>query len=303
MIMENTGDRYQKMSRRLKELRAAKGMTQSEIAGEAISRNMLSLIENGQARPSVDTLLYLAAKLEVPAGYFFSADEKEDAYYAKLGAITKLREVFADGKYKECIDICRELDSADDEVAYIRAMSELGLVKDYFARYMFTAAVRHLRYAKDAAHYTAYGKKEILSTISFIEIFLNNALSDDIEEELLCPEMYEGSLVSPSFFCYLNCISLFSVDRADDVRAILSTPFMTDSLHIAYLESKLLIADGHISEAAEELAKIYADPAVGFFTLYRAATDLEYCYGMLEDYRSAYECAKRKLKLIEDFSK
>jgi transcriptional regulator with XRE-family HTH domain len=301
--MDSNKERYRKMSKRLKELRIARGLTQSEVAGDSISRNMLSLIENGQARPSVDTLLYLAAKLEVPAGYFFSADEKEDAYYEKLEAITKLRSAYADGRYKECLDICRDIGSTDDEAAYIRAMSELNLVKDYFERYMFSAAVRHLRYAKDAAHYTVYEKKEILATISFIEIFLTSALSDNIEEELLCPEMYEGSLVPPSFFCYLNCISLFSVDRADDVRALLSTPLMTDSIHIAYLEAKLLITDGHISEAADELAKIYSDPSVGFFTLYHTATDLEYCYGMLEDYRSAYECAKRKLKLIEDFSK
>ena len=50
---------------RLKELRLRRGMTQKELSGDRITRNMLSLIESGSASPSVSTLLYLAERLEV----------------------------------------------------------------------------------------------------------------------------------------------------------------------------------------------------------------------------------------------
>ena len=48
----------------LKQARLARGMTQAQVVGERITRNMLSQIENDQASPSVGTLEYLAAVLE-----------------------------------------------------------------------------------------------------------------------------------------------------------------------------------------------------------------------------------------------
>ncbi|MBQ8005809.1 MAG: helix-turn-helix transcriptional regulator, partial [Clostridia bacterium] len=54
---------------KIKNLRTSKLMTQKELAGEEITRNMLSQIENGSASPSLQTLRYLAARLGVPVGY------------------------------------------------------------------------------------------------------------------------------------------------------------------------------------------------------------------------------------------
>ncbi len=54
------------LGKRIKEARIAKKMTQSELVGNFITRNMLSQIENGNAAPSIKTLSYLSAVLEVP---------------------------------------------------------------------------------------------------------------------------------------------------------------------------------------------------------------------------------------------
>ena len=48
---------------KIKILRAERAMTQSELAGDHITRNMLSLIESGSAQPSLATILYLASKM------------------------------------------------------------------------------------------------------------------------------------------------------------------------------------------------------------------------------------------------
>ena len=45
---------------KIKKIRTAKLMTQSELAGTEITRNMLSQIENGSAQPSMATVLYIA---------------------------------------------------------------------------------------------------------------------------------------------------------------------------------------------------------------------------------------------------
>ena len=58
------------LGQRIKEARLEKGLSQRALCGNVITRNMLSLIENGSAKPSMDTLRYLAAQLEKPIGYF-----------------------------------------------------------------------------------------------------------------------------------------------------------------------------------------------------------------------------------------
>lgn len=44
------------LGKRIKEARLAKKMTQSEVVGDFITRNMLSQIESGSATPSVKPL-------------------------------------------------------------------------------------------------------------------------------------------------------------------------------------------------------------------------------------------------------
>ncbi len=58
------------LGQKVRELRLSKQMTQKELAGDCITRNMLSQIENGSATPSMKTMEYLAGKLEKPLGFF-----------------------------------------------------------------------------------------------------------------------------------------------------------------------------------------------------------------------------------------
>ena len=46
------------------------GLSQRQLCGEEITRNMLSQIENGSARPSVETLQYLARRLGKSVSFF-----------------------------------------------------------------------------------------------------------------------------------------------------------------------------------------------------------------------------------------
>lgn len=58
------------LGQRIRQARLEKGLSQRQLCEDVITRNMLSLIENGSARPSMDTLLYLCARLEKPVSYF-----------------------------------------------------------------------------------------------------------------------------------------------------------------------------------------------------------------------------------------
>ena len=46
------------LGQRIKAVRLEKGLSQRQLCGSMITRNMLSQIENGSARPSMDTLAY-----------------------------------------------------------------------------------------------------------------------------------------------------------------------------------------------------------------------------------------------------
>jgi len=59
------------------------GLSQRQLCGEEITRNMLSQIEHGTAHPSMKTLRYLAGRLGKPVSYFLD-DEAEPAPAAQL---------------------------------------------------------------------------------------------------------------------------------------------------------------------------------------------------------------------------
>lgn len=62
------------LSQKLKQARLDAGLSQKALCGDRITRNMLSQIENGSARPSMDTLRYLAGQLGKPVSYFLEED-------------------------------------------------------------------------------------------------------------------------------------------------------------------------------------------------------------------------------------
>ena len=65
------------LGKKIKEARIAKKMTQSEVVGDFMTRNMLSLIESGNAAPSVKTLEYLSSVLEIPFNQLMCGTVKE----------------------------------------------------------------------------------------------------------------------------------------------------------------------------------------------------------------------------------
>ena len=63
------------LGEKLRRTRQERGLTQKQLAGERITRNMLSQIENDLAQPSMRTLEYLAAMLNVDAGWLLSGED------------------------------------------------------------------------------------------------------------------------------------------------------------------------------------------------------------------------------------
>ena len=62
------------LGEKLRTARLEAGLSQRQLCGEVITRNMLSRVENGFAKPSMDTLRYLASRLGKPVSYFLEED-------------------------------------------------------------------------------------------------------------------------------------------------------------------------------------------------------------------------------------
>lgn len=58
------------LGQKIRAARLEAGLSQRQLCGDTITRNMLSQIENGSARPSMDTLQILAARLHKTVSYF-----------------------------------------------------------------------------------------------------------------------------------------------------------------------------------------------------------------------------------------
>jgi tetratricopeptide (TPR) repeat protein len=68
------------LGQKIKNLRIEKKLTQQEVAGDFITRNMLSKIESGTANPSLKTLELIAERLDKPITYFLENIEDESNF-------------------------------------------------------------------------------------------------------------------------------------------------------------------------------------------------------------------------------
>ncbi|MBO4399366.1 MAG: helix-turn-helix transcriptional regulator [Lachnospiraceae bacterium] len=116
----------------IKDARLAKKMTQSEVVGTFITRNMLSQIESGVAVPSIKTLEYLSRKLDISIQMLSAGDKSERASVtpADYENIRLSKEKYKAGQYEEaaalvkpCLD---ENSEFFDEACAIYTMSTLA---------------------------------------------------------------------------------------------------------------------------------------------------------------------------------
>src|SRR3954447_17826629 len=74
--------RVPRLGERLRQLRVAAGLTQTDLAGDRFSKEYISQIERGKTKPTSDTIEWLALRLGVDAGFLasgVSADERAKA--------------------------------------------------------------------------------------------------------------------------------------------------------------------------------------------------------------------------------
>ena len=140
------------LGRRIKEARLAKKLTQAEVVGDFITRNMLSQIESGSALPSVKTLQYLSKVLEVPMSQLMPEDEPPADGAADYLSV---RSCFVRGEYSEVI-AHQDIAGFSDELSALRASAYLRLAGEYTDSEI-TSLQQAAEYAKKAAQLSGEG--------------------------------------------------------------------------------------------------------------------------------------------------
>src|SRR4051812_11720660 len=80
--------RAPRLGERLRQLRVAAGLTQTELAGDRFSKEYISQIERGKTRPTKETLSWIGERLGVDVSYL-ETGQSWDEYAAVEAAITR----------------------------------------------------------------------------------------------------------------------------------------------------------------------------------------------------------------------
>lgn len=145
------------LGEKLRQARLDAGLSQRQLCGDIITRNMLSQIENGSARPSMDTLRYLASRLGRSLSYFL---EDTAVTSPNQAVMDSARKAFAAGSFSEALETLEGYRSPDDvfdqEYGLLRALCLMELARLAVTEDRLPYARELLERAAEAGAATAY---------------------------------------------------------------------------------------------------------------------------------------------------
>lgn len=262
------------LSEKLKQARLEAGLSQKALCGDRITRNMLSQIENGSARPSMDTLRYLAQQLGKPLSYFL---DEEAVTSPNLALMAQAREA-APSQVLQLLGQYRSPDPTfSQECRLLVALSCLTLAEEALCQGKQAYARTLLERAADAGshciYYTADNERRRLLLLHRAGEAVPEAALPDLTPELLLRA--EAALDARD---YPRCQALL------DATVQRELPWY-------WLRAQMFFAQGRYAEAkpAYEAAWDYA-PTV-------CCSRLEDCCREMGDFAGAYfyACKLREL--------
>ena len=249
------------IGQRLKQARLAAGLSQRQLCGETITRNMLSQIENGVARPSMETLQTLAKRLGRPVSYFL---EESDP-------VREARQAFAEGAYSRALEALEEAQTENDECHYLMALSCLRLAEEAISQGKIPYAVTLLEKCAVAAKKTVYFPEELERCRQLLLALVSPEKAEQILTQL-----------QPDDAHLLLRAQLALKEDAEYAALLLDAAQDQQSIRWCILRGRAAYGMGQYKAAADYFHR--AENA-GDTQIYG---DLEQCYRQLEDFKMAY---------------
>ena len=299
---EQMDEQNKRIGEKIRALRLNRGLTQAALAGEAITRNMISLIENGSAAPSLSTLTELSHRLNVPVGYFFASDEKEASLFTKMGMIDEFHQLYLAGEYSACLTRISEVPRADDEILYLTAMCHWNLALDALKNDALLTAATALENA-NLARRSLYTPEGFLATIEYLQLLIKSAGQKEIPARLSSPSAFPNAHFPAEWFAYMRALTALSSGDVETASAVLASGLVFTKAYLDFLGGCVALANGFPAKAYPLLKKAHASSGTGFFTRYHILTALESTATAESDYKAAYQYSAQKVQLLENFTK
>ncbi len=262
-----------KLGEKIRLARLNAGMTQSELAGDFITRNMLSQIENGLAMPSLQTALYIADRLGLDAGVLFSEGDDKSVYFVTR-KLPELKKLFADGEYGKCIEVMSDEKYEYDEANLLMAECHIRKAYELFGKGKLRAALKSgdaaMKYAAD----TIYSTDGIKHKTDILEVAVSS----------VTPYIRQTGFSDEAKEYLLDCFVENSMQK---------------ELYKKRTEAHKAMGDGKYSEALAILKELMKEKTVDVPLEYGVYCDLETCFRELGDYENAYKFSQMAKSLFE----
>lgn len=276
------------LGEKIRTLRKAQGLTQAEVGGKVVSRNMLCLLEKGQVMPSIETLRHIADVLKVPVGYLL--DEDDDLFfYKKKKAISKIKKLFYGRKYDACIQELQKLDGTDDECAYLFALCYTECGVSYVKNGNLERAKEAFTHAEEYCAQTAYD-----TTALSMKRLLYLPVARNVQSPLL--EFDEKAYLAACEAAYPTDFYKYLMQDTEHT--------YRDGRYQEHIFAKRLMRERRYADAALRLHRIEdtrSSVPYDAYLFYGLYTDLEACYKELFDFEKAYRYAAKRMSLLESF--
>ena len=263
------------LGEKLRQARMEAGLSQRQLCGEEITRNMLSLIENGSAKPSMKTLQYLASRLGKNVSYFL---EETAVLSPNRAVMVSARHLYDAGEFAEA-DRALENYRCPDEVydrekEILWVLIRLGLAED---------AIRQGRnlYAQELLKQTPVNTPYLQEELNRKKLLLLGSLpGQQVSQQL--PDL-DGELL-------LRAEEALAANQLQRCSRLLEAMENTDSPRWHLCRGQVHFQQNQWKKAVSQLRQ-----AEGTFPR-EVCPLLEICYRELGNFQKAYEyaCKQRK---------
>ena len=289
------------LGEKLRQTRLARGMTQAQVAADHMTRNMLSQLEHDSAKPSVKTLEYLAAVLEVRVSWLLGEEDGEAAVPAPL---EQARRLYQARDSRGCLELLQnhpEDQGEECRLLLIRsaldcAWAELGAGRPQ-------AAETNAKLAAAACGGSLYAGPAELASANLLLARCLLLRGDDAEE---CIQVFQDQCkalgLEEGRHLLLARYHLSRQHTQAAERALWSVSDLSQSARAEYLllRGRLEVQKERYRDAVLYLRQAEQDADLSLVQKKELYALLEQCYREQEDYKQAYAYAARQLALHED---
>lgn len=283
------------LGQKLKKARLDRGLTQAQVVGDRITRNMLSQLENDLASPSVGTLEYLASVLGVQAAWLLADEKEEEA----AGRTERLRACYRGGDWAGCLELAQEL-QPDDEQALLLALAAAQCALHALEAERFAAAQQLARQALSWNEASLYGHAQV--RLEMLRVLARCAEQTDGDAEAAFSAYRAAYTELQPAVPYHLCMARYQLIQEHlpaaehEIWSIADLPEASRAEYLI-LRGRLACKKEQYETAAEYLRQADALGPLPKLLERELCQAMELASRELQDYKTAYEYAARQLKL------